>query len=77
MPVRKFHSVEEMEDHWYEPGDPALIEAIRALWDFAARTRQAHFPPGVYKHRTIEDLNAQTERWDQSNFEAFHARRKR
>jgi hypothetical protein len=77
MPVRKFRSIEEMGDHWYERGDPALVQAIRGVWNFAARTIQPHFPPGVYKHRTIEDANVQNDRWAERNFDAFQARRKR
>ena len=77
MGVKKFRDVSEMEGNtWYEPGDPRLFEAIRAVWDFAARTTQPRFPPGVYKHRSIEEAEALRETWDQANFEAFHARRR-
>jgi hypothetical protein len=75
MPVRKFRDVSEMEDVWYPPGDPRLIQALRNLWSFAASVCQPRFPPGVYKHRSIEELNAQTERWQEANFRAFQARR--
>ena len=75
MPVRKFRSVEEMEgDHWYEPGDPRLDRAIRRVWELGYHTLQPHFPPGVYKHRTIESMNALQEAWAQANFEAYHDR---
>jgi hypothetical protein len=64
MPVRKFRSVEEMErDKWRDPGEPALFRAIAAVWAFGRRSRPRRFPPGVYRHRSIADLNAQTERW--------------
>lgn len=77
MGVKRFRDVSEMEGNtWYEPGDPRLFEAIRAVWDFAARTLQPRFPPGVYKHRSIEDAEALRETWDRANFEAFHARRR-
>ena len=56
MPIRKFRSVEEMEGNVrYEPGSPELFRAIRSLWAFSARTFPRRFPPGVYKHRSIED----------------------
>jgi hypothetical protein len=29
----------------------------------------------VYRHRSIDDANAQTERWAQANFDAFQARK--
>ena len=76
MPVRRFRSVEEMnQPHWREPGDPELYDAIASLWAFGARTVGHRFPPGVYKHRSIESLNARTEEWADANFRAFHARR--
>lgn len=64
MPVRRFRRVEDMERPlWRNPGDPALYRAIASLWDFGRRTRWQTFPPGVYRHASIEELNAQTERW--------------
>jgi hypothetical protein len=64
VPVRKFRSVEEMErDKWRESGEPALFRAIAAVWAFGRRSRPRRLPPGVYRHRSIADLNAQTERW--------------
>jgi hypothetical protein len=75
MPVRRFRSVEDMEGpHWYPPGDPALSRAIRRLWGLHARTVRPWFPPGVYRHRSIEDMNALQEQWDEANFVA-HRRR--
>lgn len=77
MPIRKFHHVAEMEDTlWYERGDPALFEAIARVWDFARRTCQPRFPPGVYRHRSLANAKAQRERWEASNFEAFQERRR-
>jgi len=64
MPVRKFRTVEALEgSKWREPGDAELYRAIARVWTFGQRTRPRRFPPGVYRHRTIDDLNAQTERW--------------
>ena len=78
MSVRKFRGVEQMEEaSWYSPGDPRLWKAMASVWDFGARVTAPRFPPGVYKHRTIEDLNRQREAWDAENFRAFWERRKR
>jgi hypothetical protein len=64
MPVRKFRTVEDMERaKWRDPGDPELIRAIAAVWEFGRRSRRRRFPPGVYRHPSIVELNAQTERW--------------
>ena len=78
MPVYRYRDVSEMQDRsWREPGDPALFRAIRAAWDFARRTTQPRFPPGVYKHRSLAEAEAQREAWGRANFESFHERRKR
>lgn len=77
MPVRKFRDVSEMEATlWYDRGDPALGRAISGVWDFAARVCPLRFPPGVHKYRSIEDANADRDRWEAANFLAFQARRR-
>lgn len=76
MPVRKFRDLQEMEDSlWREPGDPRLGQAIDAVWKFAARTCPRQFPPGVYKHRSIEDAQRQRDLWEEKDFEALWKRR--
>ena len=67
MPVRKFRSIEEMKRRtWREPGDPLLYRSMRLILDIGRRTRPRRFPAGVHKHRSIEALNARTERWSTS-----------
>ena len=76
MPVHRFRSAEEMnQPRWREPGDPELLRAIAAVWDFGRRTMPRRFPPGVYRHRSIESLNAQTEAWAAEAFEAVQRAR--
>ncbi len=75
MPIKKYRSVEEMEGNtWREAGSQELFRAIEQVWDFASRTLQPSYPPGVYKHRSIEELQKQREVWDRANFEAYQAR---
>jgi glutathione S-transferase len=75
MPVRKFRDIAEMEGNtWREPGSPELFRAICETWDFATRTLQPHFPPGVYKHRSLEDAQKLREEWAQANFRAYRER---
>ena len=77
MPVRRFRSIEDMEQPlWRRPGDPELYRAIAALWRTGQRTTSHRFPPGVYRHRSIQDLNDQTERWAVANFRAFQQKRR-
>lgn len=64
MPVKKYRDVSEMEGNtWHEPGSPELMAAIKAVWGFAARTTKPRFPPGVYKHRSIEEANTLRRKW--------------
>jgi hypothetical protein len=59
MPVRKFRSVEEMNQPvWRTPGDPALYRTIAALLATGARLRPPRFVPGVHRYRSIADLEA-------------------
>jgi hypothetical protein len=64
MPIRKFRTVEEMKaPRWYERGDPALFRAMAALWEIGRRTRTRRYPPGVHKHRSIEEMQVVQEQW--------------
>jgi hypothetical protein len=75
MPVRKFRTVEEMERAcWRQAGDPALYRAIARVWAFGRRSGPRRFVPGVYRYRSLAELNAQTERW---RIEASLARARR
>lgn len=58
MPVRKFRSVEEMNQTvWRTPGDPLLYRAIRDLWTLGQRTSTKRFRPGVHRYRSIDDMH--------------------
>lgn len=78
MPVRRFRTVEELNQPiWRQPGDPALFRAIAALWAEGHRTFARRFPPGVHRYRSIEELNAATERWQAEQVERLQAERER
>jgi len=64
MPVRKFRSVEEMSQPiWRRPGDPTLYRAITAILDVGVRTSKRRYPPGLHKHRTVEEMRQVQEAW--------------
>lgn len=64
MPIRKFRSVEEMKaPRWREPGDPGIARALADLLEFGRRTRARHFPPGVHRHASIEDMQRVQAEW--------------
>ena len=59
MPVRKFRSVEEMSPPAsYQPGSRALADAVRRLWNFGRKTTRRSYRPGVYRFRSIEEMQA-------------------
>ena len=78
MPVWKFRSVEETPDlPWRRPGDPALYRALASLWKTSRRLCPRRFPPGVYRHRSIEDMNRQRDQWDAEFAETLRRERGR
>ena len=76
MPIRKFRSVEAMNQPvWREPGDPELYRAIRALWEEGRKTFPRQYPPGVHRYRSVEEMETAAEQWRQEAFERFQAAR--
>jgi hypothetical protein len=77
MPLRRFRSLEEMEDSlWRSPGDPELWRAIERVWDFAERTCPRRLPPGVHKHRSLDEAQALRHEWEEKDFREFWRRQK-
>ena len=73
MPVRKFRSIEAMkEPRWRQPGDPLLYRAIAQVWEFGRRVVPRRFPPGVHRHRSIEELDRTVEAWSIADFDRRH-----
>jgi len=67
MPVRKYRSIYEMPDEtWREPGDPLLYRAIREVWDFGRRTSGRRYRPGVYRFRSIDEMDVAQGDWDRA-----------
>jgi hypothetical protein len=77
MPVKKFRDVSEMETTAYHPGSPELFDALRRVWTFSSKICPLEFPPGVYKHRSIDDAEALRARWQQANAARQQARIRR
>ncbi len=78
MPVRKFRSLPEYDDSlWIDPNDPRLIPTIGEVWERSRRLCPPAFPPGVYKHRSIEEANRTTERWERETLERAQIRGRR
>ena len=76
MPVRKFRHVHEMErDIWYDPGNPRLFKAIKAVWGLAQTLARPTFPPGVYRFSSIDDATRQRDVWERRNIERIRRER--
>ena len=76
MPVRRFRDLDEARRAlWVAPGDPALADRIRRLWRFSARLAALSAPRGLHRFRTIEEANADRERWVTDRVRALLAER--
>jgi len=72
MPVKKYRTLEQMNaDHsheWLAPGDPEIIRKVSYLWELSEALVQPVglcSPRGVRKYRSIEEANADQDRWEQ------------
>ena len=64
MPIRKFRRIEDMAPPpWRMPGDPELDRAIAFVLSAAARMSPLRFPPGIYRHRSFDEMHALQEEW--------------
>jgi len=63
MPVRKFRRIEDMTPPPPRTPGPALDRAIAFVLNTAARMTPLRFPPGVYRHRSIEEMDALQDEW--------------
>jgi hypothetical protein len=63
------------DERWRDPGDPQLYRAIAQVWAFGRRSVPRQFPPGIHRHRTIEDLDRAVESWNAADFERLTEKR--
>lgn len=71
MPVRKFRTVEAMNRARERERALRGVDwrAIAEVLEIADAGAPRHLEPGVYKHRTVESWNAQSERWEAESIE--------
>jgi hypothetical protein len=77
MPVWKYRSVEEMPEAWQMKRDRPLGPRIRAVLSLARLAPPLGIPRGVYKFRSIEEAQADRERYEQARFDRIRAERLR
>jgi hypothetical protein len=54
------------DETWREPGDPVLYRAIRQVRDFGRRTSRRRYRPGVYRFRSIDEMDAAQSEWERA-----------
>ncbi len=74
MGVKKFRDVSEMKGTRFKPGSAELFAAWRHVWTLSDRICPLSFPPGVYKHRSIEEAEKLRRQWERANFLAHRER---
>ena len=82
MPVRKYRTLEEMnlERRWLPAGDSSISQKIRYLWRFSELLLWpvgTCIPRGVRKYRSIEEANADRDRWEKERVDRIRVERKR
>lgn len=77
MPVYRFKTHEDAQRAlWHEPGDPLIGPTLRALWSISSALAGGGAPPrGLKKFRSIEDANADRQRWEAERARLLRARR--
>lgn len=79
MPIKKYRSVEERDadqgDLWCEPGE-ACFRRIARLWKRSAQISPRTFPKGIIKYRSLEEAQADRERWSLEHVRRIQAERK-
>jgi hypothetical protein len=74
MPIKKFRDISEMTSPVHRPGSAELAATIRLIWRTSRQICPLHFPPGVYKHRSIEEAERLRHTWQQANVQAQQLR---
>lgn len=77
MPVYKYRSVADTPDVWEHFGDRNRGGRLRAALQFVRLAGPLGIPRGVAKFRSIEEANADRDRWEQERVDRIRALRER
>jgi len=80
--IRKHRTIEEMnlEGRWLPAGDPSIPQKIRYLWRFSELLLQpvgTCIPRGLRKYQSIDEANADRDRWEKERVDLIRAGRQR
>jgi hypothetical protein len=77
--VKRYRDVSEMPSSSYgDPSDPNTYARIKQLWQFSERVVSLPlFRPGVYRYRSIEEMQAARDRATIERMRALRALRAR
>jgi hypothetical protein len=77
MPVLKFRTIEEAKSRrrWLSTGDPSIPDQMQYLWQMAGAFGPLCIPRGVRKYRSIEEADADRDRWEQERVDLWQRMR--
>jgi hypothetical protein len=79
MPVQKFRNMEDWQrakdQQWLACDDPSLPQRIRLHWQRWSRLVPLHIPHGVKKYRSLDEAEADRERWEDERVAHLRAER--
>jgi hypothetical protein len=77
MPVSRFRTFDEARRAlWMKPGSPELARTVAWVWAFAWELAGRPVQPrGLKKFRTIQEANADRERWETDHCRSLRRRR--
>jgi hypothetical protein len=77
MPVFKYRKIEDMpSERWHEPSDRRIVNGLRLMTRLGtALATPLRIPKGVHKYRSIEELSADRDHWEQERVNRIRAPR--
>lgn len=75
MPVFKYRRIEDMPDSWEYFGDRNIAGRLRFVLSTARLAGPMSIPRGVRKYRSIDEANADRDRWEQERVDRIRNER--
>lgn len=77
MPVWKYKRIEDMPEAWEGRENVPLGRRIRAVLSLTRGIPPLNIPRGVRQFRSIDELNADRDHWEQARVDFIRARNER